>query len=264
MSLFRCFSRQTKESLARAPVFHRTASSEAEEVFPVRMVDRGYADGAWWCSHCQLETHIHVTQGDHPLGQFKCHRCKHVICRSCQVTNIVQMYPITEMGFMLVPKFDSPNIPYGHICPGCGTTHRATKDTRKRNKQPQLEPDSAYVCISFCGRKCDCGEVSDPDWVRFMIGSNRDWQRDPLHYYKFHLEQRLEQSMAYSKGQSASARPGMRWAATAPLPRRLSGHSCGTRHTLLRAGTHVVPGNGLAKDIPMQRPSRMLSGPQAV
>ncbi|KAF2652067.1 hypothetical protein K491DRAFT_727782 [Lophiostoma macrostomum CBS 122681] len=162
----------------------------------------------------------------------------------CQVTNILLIYPITNKGFICVPKFDSPG-PYGQICPGCGTTHRASKDTRKRKKQPQLQADSPYVNISFYGCRCECGEESDPDWIRFMVGSKRDWQKNPMHYYKFHLEQRIAQSMAYSKGHPV--RPGMRSAATAPLPRRLSSKFRGARHAVSRAETNILLGKKCAE-----------------
>ncbi|KAF1993062.1 hypothetical protein P154DRAFT_540713 [Amniculicola lignicola CBS 123094] len=149
-----------------------------------------HADGAFFCCRCKNINHINYTSGRHPLGTLTC-GCKHVKCSGCTHTNILGCNVTNCDNPVAVPRITSTEVPYGHICPGCGESYRALRAERHKF-------GSGYDAVLFDDRCCT--EYSDHTWLRFSIGNNRDWRADPQACWSRALETRTRHNTEHVTG----------------------------------------------------------------
>lgn len=145
-------------------------------------------DGVWWCVVCRHQNNLIHIVGEHPFPHLRCGRCNHIFDDGDDSTQILGRYVMTGPRIVGVPAIDKHSlVPYGQICPACGLTYRATK-VRKHKF------GAGFSAVNFAAITCHCGERSTPQWYRFSIGPNHDWNGDHLQCYRATLNRRLNRA----------------------------------------------------------------------
>lgn len=112
------------------------------------------ADGVWICSQCSTDNALMHFKGDHPFKYLVCRACEHVYCRSCSTSDISLGEVLAEE--KMKEGFNIGNGLFGVVCSNCGLTHRGEMEAN-----------------------CPCGDGAHDGWIRFAIGNNFEYRRDP-------------------------------------------------------------------------------------
>jgi hypothetical protein len=139
------------------------------------------ADGVWICLSCRFENLLIHYRGSHPFKHLTCGACDAVFSQKCKSSNILKAdgglsCDVFAAGGELQSGCE---LRAGSVCPTCGLTHRAV--VKKGS-------------VSF-DAMCPCGSASYEEWVRFSIGSPKDYRRDPATLGQVLLLQRFDTIM---------------------------------------------------------------------
>ena len=147
-------------------------------------------DGVWYCCRCPHETLLKLSDNPspHPFQEpLSCERCKHAACTQCTFSNVLRPMQLSTLDATKVLTTTADLLPFGHVCGDCGKSWLAKHCSGRRGGTKR------FFFIQFGDQKCTCGAMSSDSWLRFAVGSSKDYREgDPNAGYERSLERKTD------------------------------------------------------------------------